>query len=109
MRKPIYLATGLLIALPVMALAQTVPGAIAPPGQPSIPSAPGAPGPAVPGPVPPEQIRPPGSPQGPLSPGAAIVPPNVDPGMDKTPPAGGAMPVIPPPGSPGSSSNVRPK
>jgi hypothetical protein len=38
-------------------------------------------------------------------------PQNVDPGMHKpTPqPGAGTMPVIPPPGTPGSGSNVQPK
>jgi hypothetical protein len=43
--------------------------------------------------------------------GSVIRPPNVDPGMTKTPPpdAAQSMPVIPPPGTPGSNSNVTPK
>lgn len=40
-----------------------------------------------------------------------ITPPNVDPGIAVSPPAhsGGTMPVIPPPGSPGSNQSVVPK
>lgn len=38
-----------------------------------------------------------------------ICPPDVDPGSVKAPPAGGTMPVIPPPGSPGGNPNVQPK
>jgi hypothetical protein len=39
-----------------------------------------------------------------------ICPPNVDPDIRApTPPQGGAMPVIPPPGSPGGDPTVRPK
>ena len=34
---------------------------------------------------------------------------SVDPGMQKTPSATGAMPVVPPPGSPGGNSDVVPK
>lgn len=33
----------------------------------------------------------------------------VDPGMQKQAPAGGTMPVIPPPGSPGGPTDVQPK
>lgn len=33
----------------------------------------------------------------------------VDPGMQKTAPATGTMPVIPPPGSPGGATGVQPK
>jgi hypothetical protein len=40
-----------------------------------------------------------------------ITPPNVDPGMAVSPPAGsrGSTPVIPPPGSPGGNPSVVPK
>jgi hypothetical protein len=39
-----------------------------------------------------------------------ICPPDVDPGMKKpTPQTGGAMPVVPPPGTPGGNPNVQPK
>jgi hypothetical protein len=40
-----------------------------------------------------------------------IKPPNVDPGMNVTPPARGSAstPVIPPPGSPGGNPSVVPK
>jgi hypothetical protein len=43
--------------------------------------------------------------------GGVIRPPDVDPGMTRTPPpdAAQSMPVIPPPGTPGSKSNVTPK
>ena len=34
---------------------------------------------------------------------------SVDPGMQKTPSVTGTMPVVPPPGSPGGSSDVVPK
>src|ERR1044072_3869941 len=36
-------------------------------------------------------------------------PAGVDPQMHQTPPEGGAMKVIPPPGSPGGNQNVQPK
>jgi hypothetical protein len=38
-----------------------------------------------------------------------ICPPGVDPGMTQPPPSGGAMKVIPPPGSPGGDPTVQPK
>jgi hypothetical protein len=38
-----------------------------------------------------------------------ICPPSVDPHMQKKPPAGGAMKVVPPPGSPGGDRQVQPK
>jgi hypothetical protein len=38
-----------------------------------------------------------------------ICPPSVDPGMTQTPPAGGAIRVVPPPGSPGGDPSVLPK
>jgi hypothetical protein len=38
-----------------------------------------------------------------------ICPPGVDPGMSQPPPAGGAMKVVPPPGSPGGDPTVQPK
>lgn len=34
---------------------------------------------------------------------------SVDPGMQKTPPATGTMPVVPPPGTPGGKPDVVPK
>ena len=34
---------------------------------------------------------------------------SVDPGMQKTPPATGTMPIMPPPGTPGGRSDVVPK
>ena len=42
---------------------------------------------------------------------ATITPPNVDPGMTVAPPKKdtAAMPVIPPPGSPGGNTSVIPK
>jgi len=41
--------------------------------------------------------------------GVICPPANVDPDIHAAPPAGGATPVIPPPGSPGSDPSVRPK
>jgi len=41
--------------------------------------------------------------------GGVICPPEVDPGMKAPTPEGGNTPVIPPPGSPGGSPNLRPK
>ena len=38
-----------------------------------------------------------------------ICPPSVDPHMQQRPPEGGAMKVIPPPGSPGGDQRVQPK
>jgi hypothetical protein len=38
-----------------------------------------------------------------------LCPPPVDPGMVSPPPAGGALEIIPPPGSPGGDPAVRPK
>jgi hypothetical protein len=38
-----------------------------------------------------------------------ICPPSIDPHMQQRPPEGGAMKVIPPPGSPGGNQNVQPK
>jgi hypothetical protein len=38
-----------------------------------------------------------------------LCPPNVDPDIKAPTPPGGAMPVIPPPGSPGGNPNVQPK
>jgi hypothetical protein len=38
-----------------------------------------------------------------------LCPPPVDPQMATPPPAGGALQVIPPPGSPGGDPDVRPK
>jgi hypothetical protein len=38
-----------------------------------------------------------------------ICPPAVDSGITKAPPEGGAMRVIPPPGSPGGNRDVQPK
>jgi hypothetical protein len=106
MRIPIRLALCLSLAAPAAALGQTAPGAPPQLGQPVVPL---PPGPATPGPVPPEHIQPPGEAAQPKGP--TIVPPNVDPGINKVPPpaAGAPMPVIPPPGSPGSNSNVVPK
>lgn len=47
----------------------------------------------------------------PATPGLVIPPPSVDPGMVTLPatPQAGTMPVIPPPGTPGSKSPVQPK
>ena len=41
--------------------------------------------------------------------GVICPPAGVDPEMRKAPPEGGAMKVIPPPGSPGGNPNVQPK
>jgi hypothetical protein len=41
--------------------------------------------------------------------GVICPPAGVDPGMRQPPPEGGAMKVIPPPGSPGGNPNVQPK
>jgi hypothetical protein len=41
--------------------------------------------------------------------GIICPPAGVDPGMQKKPPEGGAMKVIPPPGSPGGNPGVQPK
>ncbi len=41
--------------------------------------------------------------------GVICPPENVDPAIRAPAPGGGAMPVIPPPGSPGGDPNVRPK
>jgi len=41
--------------------------------------------------------------------GVICPPANVDPEMRKTPPGGGELKVIPPPGSPGGNPNVEPK
>jgi hypothetical protein len=38
-----------------------------------------------------------------------ICPPAVDPAMTQPPPAGGAIKVVPPPGSPGGDPTVQPK
>jgi hypothetical protein len=38
-----------------------------------------------------------------------ICPPNIDSDIKAPTPQGGPMPVIPPPGSPGGDSSVRPK
>jgi len=38
-----------------------------------------------------------------------ICPPSVDPQMQQKPPAGGAMKVVPPPGSPGGDQRLQPK
>jgi hypothetical protein len=38
-----------------------------------------------------------------------ICPPSVDPHMQQKPPEGGAMKVVPPPGSPGGDQRVQPK
>jgi hypothetical protein len=38
-----------------------------------------------------------------------LCPPNVDPGIRAPAPQGGAMPVIPPPGSPGGDPSIQPK
>jgi hypothetical protein len=38
-----------------------------------------------------------------------ICPPTVDSGMQQKPPEGGAMKVVPPPGSPGGDQSVQPK
>ncbi len=38
-----------------------------------------------------------------------ICPPGVDPQMTQPPPAGGAITVVPPPGTPGGNPNVQPK
>jgi hypothetical protein len=82
-------------------------------GRPATPgTAPGAPpGPPV-TPVPPEVVAP-GPPRGgnanqPLGSSLAqtngtIRPPAVDPGMQRTPTEGGAMTIIPPPGTPGGA------
>ena len=116
MRIPKRVVLGLLLIIPAAAVGQTAPGAAPQPGQPvgpvppgPIPRGSGPPGPAAPGPVPPEQIQPPG--EATRLPSRTIVPPNVDPGMDKVPPAdaGSSMPVIRPPGSSGTNSDVVPK
>ena len=41
--------------------------------------------------------------------GVICPPQQVDPGMKRSPPNEGTMPVIPPPGSPGGNPNVQPK
>ena len=41
--------------------------------------------------------------------GVICPPAGVDPGMRQPPPEGGAMKVVPPPGSPGGNPNVQPK
>lgn len=41
--------------------------------------------------------------------GVICPPAGVDPGMRQTPPEGGAMKVIPPPGAPGGDQSVQPK
>jgi hypothetical protein len=41
--------------------------------------------------------------------GGVICPPDVDPGIKTPAPETGKMPVIPPPGSPGSDPRVQPK
>jgi hypothetical protein len=41
--------------------------------------------------------------------GVICPPADVDPEMQKAPPAGGALKVIPPPGSPGGNPDVQPK
>jgi hypothetical protein len=41
--------------------------------------------------------------------GIICPPASVDPGMQQRPPEGGAMKVIPPPGSPGGNPSVQPK
>jgi hypothetical protein len=41
--------------------------------------------------------------------GGVICPPDVDPGIKAPAPETGKMPVIPPPGSPGSDPRVQPK
>jgi hypothetical protein len=41
--------------------------------------------------------------------GVICPPAGVDPEMQKTPPAGGELKIIPPPGSPGGNPNVQPK
>jgi hypothetical protein len=78
------------------------------PANPTVPIAP----PNAPTP-PPERIAPSdGNMSGRLSQQkGTIAPPNVDPGMSVSPPAGraGTTPVIPPPGSPGGNPKVVPK
>jgi hypothetical protein len=41
--------------------------------------------------------------------GVICPPAGVDPEMQKTPPAGGELKIIPPPGAPGGNQNVQPK
>jgi hypothetical protein len=41
--------------------------------------------------------------------GVICPPTGVDPGLVTTPPAGGRMPVIPPPGTPGGDPTIQPK
>jgi hypothetical protein len=41
--------------------------------------------------------------------GVVCPPPDIDPDVQRPAPDGGAMPVIPPPGSPGGDPSVRPK
>ena len=41
--------------------------------------------------------------------GVICPPPGVDPGMRMPPPQGGALKVVPPPGTPGGNQNVVPK
>ena len=96
------------------------------PASPTNPTVPMAP-PNAPAP-PPEKIAPPSGPlsSGPSSSGSTgrgdlsnrlsrqqgtIAPPNIDPGMQVTPPRDGSAttPVIPPPGSPGGNRSVIPK
>lgn len=98
------LAAGALVAVPA--------GAQNPlPSSPANPTVPVAPPNAAP--PPPEKIAPP---DGDLGTNLSkrrgtITPPNVDPGMTVSPPRAGtsAMPVIPPPGSPGGNPSAVPK
>ena len=103
----------LMVIACLAALAGAAQAAHAQGGRPATPgTAPGAPpGPPV-TPVPPEVIAPDRSHRGnanqPLGPGLAqsngtVRPPAVDPGMQKTPTEGGAMTIIPPPGTPGGA------
>lgn len=92
----------LIFAVPLPAFGQTPPVQTPPGGQT----------------VPPERLEGSGKttpspdmgPRNPQREGAIIVPPATDSRMSKQPPGTGSqMPVIPPPGSQGSGSNVQPK
>jgi hypothetical protein len=116
MRTTARWAFCLIPVFPAMAMGQTPPGAAPPADSPPVQAPPG-PAPGTAGPAPPERLEGSGSAvpgsgdsRGSGSRGPIIVPPNADPDIDKPPPSTGSqMPVIPPPGTPGSGSKLQPK
>ncbi|MGU3493576.1 hypothetical protein ACLBXM_05985 [Xanthobacteraceae bacterium A53D] len=93
--RPALLLAGLMIALPLPAIAQMG----------DAPRPPDAPGPTVPGPRPGETLT------DQLKRNDGVIPPtqNLDPDMRKAPPDSGRTPVIPPPDMPGGTNGAQPK